>query len=275
MGNGWHAGLRSLRGVVTLDTHTCEEAISVDLPPGDRLSAQFLIHEWHSQAAVHALRLPPRILILRFSRYTDGPSGAAKNHAFITWPRILQMPMFTGDSMESANCAYSVEAATLHRGLSLPQVITLLCCLRPTPFSFVMTLALALKYPSPFQQMFYCLNYRTLRTHTVAADSYISDWNVPSAELRLVFDLAAVPSDLWRSPAPPSVLSAESKAYALLHLGYATFEDIEALPDNLPDHQHAKRRKQQCEVGHPRQCSFSASPSRIALAFSATPRCSL
>ena len=38
------------RGVVTLDTHTCEEAISVDLPPGDRLRAQFLIHEWHSQA---------------------------------------------------------------------------------------------------------------------------------------------------------------------------------------------------------------------------------
>ena len=56
----------------------------------------------------------------------------------------------------------------------------------------------------------------------------------------------------------PSVLVAESKAYALLHLGYATFDDIEALLDSLQGHQHAKRRKQQCEVGHPRQCSFSA-----------------
>ena len=105
---------------MALDAHTCEEAISVDLPPpGDRLRAQFLIHEWHSQAAVHALRQPPRILILRFARYTDGPSGAAKNHALVTWTRVLQMPMFTGDGMESANCAYSVEAAILHSGLSI------------------------------------------------------------------------------------------------------------------------------------------------------------
>ena len=73
-----------------------------------------------------------------------------------------------------------------------------------------------------------------------------------------MFDLTAVPSDLWRSPAPPAVLVAESQAYALLHQGYATFDDIEALLDSLPGHQHAKRRKQQCEVGHPRQCSFSA-----------------
>ena len=29
------------------------------------------------------------------------------------------MPMFTGDGMESANCAYSVEAAILHSGLSI------------------------------------------------------------------------------------------------------------------------------------------------------------
>eukprot|EP00439_Symbiodinium_sp_Y106_P068667 s3189_g11.t1 len=85
----------------------------------DRLRAQFLIHEWHSQAAVHALRQPPRILILRFARYTDGPSGAAKNHALVTWTRVLQMPMFTGDGTESANCAYSVEAAILHSGLSI------------------------------------------------------------------------------------------------------------------------------------------------------------
>eukprot|EP00439_Symbiodinium_sp_Y106_P050270 s2592_g6.t1 len=125
------------RGVVALDTHTCEEAISVDLPPGDRLRAQFLIHEWHSQAAVHALRQPPRILILRFARYTDGPSGAAKNHAFVTWTRVLQMPMFTGDGMESANCAYSAEAAILHSGLSITtghyttlliEADTILCC---------------------------------------------------------------------------------------------------------------------------------------------------
>ena len=107
------------RGIVALEEHTCEEAISVDLPPGDRLRAQFLIHEWHSQAAVHALRQPPRILILRFARYTDGPSGAAKNHALVTWTHILQMPMFTGDGMESVNCAYSVEAAILHSGLSI------------------------------------------------------------------------------------------------------------------------------------------------------------
>ena len=92
----------------------------------------------------------------------------------------------------------------------------------------------------------------------LAVDSYDSEWNVPSPDLKLVLDLTAVPSDLWRSPAPPTVLVAESQAYALLHQGYATFDDIEALLDSLPGHPHAKRRKQQCEVGHPRQCSFSA-----------------
>ena len=63
----------------------------------------------------------------------------------------------------------------------------------------------------------------------LAVDSYDSDWNVPSPHLKLVFDLTAVPSDLWRSPAPPTVLVAESQAYALLHQGYATFDDIDTL----------------------------------------------
>ena len=66
----------------------------------------------------------------------------------------------------------------------------------------------------------------------LAVDSYDSEWNVPSPDLKLVFDLTAVPSDLWRSPAPPTVLVAESQAYALLHQGYATFDDIEALLDS-------------------------------------------
>ena len=92
----------------------------------------------------------------------------------------------------------------------------------------------------------------------LAVDSYDSEWNVPSPDLKLVFDLTAILSDLWHSPAPPTVLVAESQAYALLHQGYATFDDIDTLLDSLPGHQHAKRRKQQCEVGHPRQCSFSA-----------------
>ena len=90
------------------------------------------------------------------------------------------------------------------------------------------------------------------------ADSYTYDWNVPSAALRLVLDLQDVPPHLWQSPAPPSALAAESKAYALLHQGFATFEDIAELLDYLPGCQHAKRRRQHCDVGLPRQCSFSA-----------------
>ena len=61
---------------------------------------------------------PPQILILRFARYHDSPSGATKNHALITWTSAIQLLIFTGAHVDFANCAYTVEAAILHTGLS-------------------------------------------------------------------------------------------------------------------------------------------------------------
>ena len=72
--------------------------------------------QWHTQPSVHALRHPPYLLILQFPRYSYGPERASKNHANIIWPRILNMPLFTAEGLESCNITYKVEAAILHRG---------------------------------------------------------------------------------------------------------------------------------------------------------------
>ena len=89
-------------------------------------------------------------------------------------------------------------------------------------------------------------------------DSYTYDWNVSSAKLKLVLDFADATQDLQHIQPPPTFLAAESKAFAMLQSGFATFEDIGELLDCMPSCQHAKRRKQMCETGHPRQCTFSA-----------------
>ena len=94
----------------------CSQAISLELPPGERLSAQFLIHCWHTQHAVHALRRPPMLLMLQFSRYSFGPTGAHKNHVLINWPRTLNIPLFVDAGLDSCNITYTVEAAILHHG---------------------------------------------------------------------------------------------------------------------------------------------------------------
>ena len=116
MNGDWCA--RRLEGdhVQQIEEAGCSQAISLELPPGERLSAQFLIHCWHTQHAVHALRRPPMLLMLQFSRYTFGPAGAHKNHVLINWPRTLNIPLFVDAGLDSCNITYTVEAAILHHG---------------------------------------------------------------------------------------------------------------------------------------------------------------
>ncbi|CAE7241161.1 Riok1 [Symbiodinium necroappetens] len=78
----------------------CSQAISLELPPGEQLSAQH----------------PPMLLMLQFSRYSFGPTGAHKNHVNIEWPRTLNIPLFVDAGLDSCNITYTVEAAILHRG---------------------------------------------------------------------------------------------------------------------------------------------------------------
>ena len=92
-----------------------------------------------------------------------------------------------------------------------------------------------------------------MRISNSAADSFMYDWNVPSATLKLVLDFTDAVQDPLQLTPPPTVLAAESKAFALLQSGFATFEDIGEILDCLPSCQHAKRRKQKCETGQPRQ----------------------
>ena len=97
---------------------SCGQALALELPAGVQLSAQFMIHHWHLQSSVHALRRPPVILMLQLSRYSLGPEGARKNHTSVSWPRLLNVPCFDADGIESHNIAYIVEAAVLHHGQS-------------------------------------------------------------------------------------------------------------------------------------------------------------
>ena len=116
MNGDWCA--RRLEGAHVQQTEEagCSQAISLELPPGEQLSAQFLIHCWHTQHAIHALRRPPMLLMLQFSRYSFGPTGARKNHVNIQWPRTLNIPLFVDAGLDSCNITYTVEAAILHRG---------------------------------------------------------------------------------------------------------------------------------------------------------------
>ena len=116
MNGDWCA--RRLEGahVQQIEEAGCSQAISLELPPGEQLSTQFLIHCWHTQHAVHALRHPPMLLMLQFSRYSFGPTGACKNHVHIQWPRTLNIPLFIDAGLDSCNITYTVEAAILHRG---------------------------------------------------------------------------------------------------------------------------------------------------------------
>ena len=102
---------------VQTETGTCEQAVSIALSAGGapRPGPHSPI-QWHTQPSVHALRHPPYLLILQFPRYSYGPERASKNHANIIWPRILNMPLFTAEGLESCNITYKVEAAILHRG---------------------------------------------------------------------------------------------------------------------------------------------------------------
>ena len=119
MNGDWCA--RRLEGahVQQIEEAGCNQAISLELPPGETLSAQFLIHCWHTQHAVHALRHPPMLLMLQFSRYSFGSTGACKNHVSIRWPRTLNIPLFVDAGLDSCNITYTVEAAILHRGDSI------------------------------------------------------------------------------------------------------------------------------------------------------------
>ena len=81
---------------------------------------QALIHHWHTQASVHALRSPLEILLLRLVRYSIHIDGAHKNSANVEWGDTLNMPCFSGErTCDSHNISYTVEAAILHAGLTI------------------------------------------------------------------------------------------------------------------------------------------------------------
>ena len=96
------------------------QALSLEIPAGDTHRVQALIHHWHTQSSVHALRSPPEILLLRLVRYSLHVGGVHKNSAIVEWGDCLNMPCFSGElTCDSHNISYTVEAAILHAGQTI------------------------------------------------------------------------------------------------------------------------------------------------------------
>ena len=104
--------------VVTVDEGTCCQAMSLPLPDGDMRQAQFLLHNWHTQAHPHALQKVPKLLFLSFSRYGGRPGLDQKNSCRIAWRRQVYMPVFSGGhDLSSGVVEFEVIAAIMHHGV--------------------------------------------------------------------------------------------------------------------------------------------------------------
>ena len=109
----WSERTQAEDSIVDSECRDCLQPISLALDGSTQHDAQHLIHQWHSQAAIHALRRPPQLLVLRFAREAG---GLLKDTSAIRWAPRLNMPVFTGRGLESENVCYHVCAAVLHQG---------------------------------------------------------------------------------------------------------------------------------------------------------------
>ena len=84
----WSARVEVDGTVIDTEHAPTTQALSLEIPAGNVHRTQALIHHWHTQSSVHALRLPPEILLLRFVRYSLHVGGVLKNSATIEWVSI-------------------------------------------------------------------------------------------------------------------------------------------------------------------------------------------
>ena len=116
----WSARVDEAGVVVETEHAPTAQALSLEIPAGDTHRVQALIHHWHTQSSVHALRSPPEILLLRLVRYSLHVGGVHKNSAIVEWGDTLNMPCFSGElTCDSHNISYTVEAAILHAGQTI------------------------------------------------------------------------------------------------------------------------------------------------------------
>ena len=111
---------RNGSSVVKLDEGLCQQAISLELPDGDLHQTQYLLHNWHQQAHIHALVQAPTILVLSFSRY-GGPLGQGrKNTCRVAWREVVHMPIFTADNVLTTRVVeYDTIAVVMRHGDSV------------------------------------------------------------------------------------------------------------------------------------------------------------
>ena len=102
---------------VMVDEGHCSQAITLDLPAGDRHTIQYLLHLWHDQAHVHALQAAPPLLFLRVSRYRLEGSNPIRNPSNLVWKPVVHIPLFRGpDIRESGTVAYEIIGVINHHG---------------------------------------------------------------------------------------------------------------------------------------------------------------
>ena len=120
MKGAWSARVEADGTVIDTEHAPTTQALSLEIPAGNVHRAQALIHHWHTQSSIHALRLPPEILLLRFVRYSLYVGGVHKSSATIEWGETLNLPCFLGEhTCDSHNISYTVEAAILHAGQTI------------------------------------------------------------------------------------------------------------------------------------------------------------
>ena len=133
----WSERTQAEDSIVDSECRDCLQPISLALDGSTQHDAQHLIHQWHSQAAIHALRRPPQLLVLRFAREAG---GLLKDTSAIRWAPRLNMPVFTGRWLESENVCYHVCAAVLHQGPDMQAGTTPTTGKQVNSSSFVMTI---------------------------------------------------------------------------------------------------------------------------------------
>lgn len=102
---------------IMVDEGHCSQAITLDLPAGDRHAIQYLLHLWHHQAHIHALQVAPPLLFLRISRYRQEGSCSVRNPSIVEWKPVVHVPMFRGpDTRESGTVQYEIIGVINHHG---------------------------------------------------------------------------------------------------------------------------------------------------------------
>ena len=121
----WESRIVSeVEGTETRGQHNTQRSITLDLAdPYATTNLQALVDHWHTGGTyVQACTHPPRILLLRISRFLDTDAGeTVKLHTRVTIPTAIQIPCYC-DPHQGAACTYVtylVTACVLHRGSTI------------------------------------------------------------------------------------------------------------------------------------------------------------